>query len=139
MDDNQRQCLVSFSELLDRLTITQIKEVLVPEQRASFSEEILRLIHDINLISEEKAVKVTARYIRLIIVLAQINLHIWHTKEIMMEDPDRFEECMKLAHQLNGIRNQVKNLLLEEAGSEGPAGKRTNIHTDNLEGWNFSI
>lgn len=139
MDDKQRQCLVPFSELLDKLTITQIKEVLVPEQRASFSEEIQRLTHDINNISEEEAVKVTARYIRLIIVLAQINLHIWHTKEIMMEDPERFEECMKLAHQLNGIRNQVKNRLTQEVGSEGSTGKRTNINTDNLEGWNFSI
>lgn len=139
MDDKQRQCLVPFSELLDKLTITQIKEILLPEQRASFSEEIRRLTHDINLISEEKAVKVTARFIRLIIVLAQINLHIWHTKEIMTEDPDRFEECMKLAHQLNGIRNQTKNLLMEEAGPEESTGKRTNLNTDNLEGWSFSI
>ena len=139
MDDKQRQCQVSFSELLDKLTITQIKEILVPEQKASFSEEIRSLTHDINLISEEKAVKVTARYIRLIIILAQINLHIWHTKEIMMEEPDRFEECMKLAHQLNGIRNQTKNLLMEEAGSGGSTEKRTNINTDNLAGWNFSI
>lgn len=139
MDDKQRQCLVPFSELLDKLTITQIKEILVPEQRASFSEEIRRLTHDINLISEGKVVKVTARFIRLIIVLAQINLHIWHTKEIMMENPDRFEECMKLAHQLNGIRNQTKNLLMEEAGPKESTGKRTNINTDNLVGWNFSI
>ncbi|MFC1900276.1 hypothetical protein ACFLYN_01645 [Chloroflexota bacterium] len=139
MDDEQRQYLVPFSELLDRLTVSQIKEILVPEQRASFTEEIQSLIHDINNISEEKAVKVSARYIRLIIILAQINLHIWHTKEVMMEDPDRSDECMKLAHQLNGIRNQVKNLLMEEAGSEGSTGKRTNINTDNLTGWNFSI
>lgn len=139
MENKQRQCLVPFSELLDRLTITQIKEILVPEQRASFSEEIRRLTHDINLISEEKVIKPTPRFIRLIIVLAQINLHVWHTKEIMTEDPDRFEECMKLAHQLNGIRNQTKNLLMEEAGFEASMGKRTNINTDNLEGWNFSI
>ncbi len=139
MDDEQRLCLVPFSELLDRLTIAQIKEILVPEHRASFSEEICRLIQDVNLIIEEKGIKPTARFIRLIIVLAQINLHIWHTKEIMMEDSNRFEECMKLAHQLNGIRNQTKNLLIEEAGFEASTGKRTNINTDGLEGWNFSI
>jgi hypothetical protein len=139
MENEQRLCLLPFSELLDRLTIAQIKEVLVPENRTSFSEEIRRLVQDVNIIAGEAGIKPTARYIRLIIVLAQINLHIWHTKEIMMADSDRFDECMKLAHQLNGIRNQVKNILLEEAGFTDTTGKRTNINTDNLVGWNFSL
>jgi len=139
MNNDQRLCLVPFSELLDRLTILQIKEILVSESRTSFSEEMRRLIQDINLTIEEKGGRLTARFIRLIIVLAQINLHIWHAKDIMMSEPDRFEECMKLAHQLNGIRNQVKNILLEEAGFTDTTGKRTNINTDNLVGWNFSL
>jgi len=139
MDKEQRLCLVPFSELLDRLSIAQIKELLVFENRATFSEEIRRLIQDINLIIEEKDIRPTARFIRLIIVLAQINLHIWHTKDIMMEEPGRFDECMKLAHQLNGIRNQVKNTLLEETGFTRETKKRTNINTDNLVGWKFSL
>ena len=139
MDKEQRLCLASFSELLDRLSIVQIKELLVFEHRATFSEEIRRLIQDINLIIKERDIKPTARFIRLIIVLAQINLHIWHTKDVMMEEPDRFDECMKLAHQLNGIRNQVKNTLLEETGFTRATKKRTNINTDNLAGWKFSL
>ncbi len=139
MDNSKRQVLVSFSELLDRLTINQIKEVLIPEHRASYAEEIRQLIHDIDLIIEKKGIKLTARFIRLIIILAQINLHIWRTKETMMNDPDSFEASMKFAHQLNGIRNQTKNLLMEEADSKDFTGKRTNINTDNLEGWDISI
>ena len=139
MDNSKRQVLVSFSELLDRLTINQIKEVLIPEHRASYAEEIRQLMHDIDLIIEEKGIKLTARFIRLIIILAQINLHIWRTKETMMNDPGSFEASMKFAHQLNGIRNQTKNLLMEEADSKDFTGKRTNINTDNLEGWNISI
>jgi len=139
MDNKQRYCLVPFSELLDRLTIDQIKEILVPEHRASFTEELQRLTQEINPIIKEKGVKLTARIIRLIIILSQINLHIWHTKQIMMDYPDRFEASMKLAHQLNGIRNQIKNILMEESGFKDPTKKRTNINTDNLEGWNISI
>ena len=139
MDEKQRLCLVSFSELLDRLSIAQIKELLVSEHRASFSEEIRRLIQDINLIIKENDLRPTARFIRLIVVLAQINLHIWHTKDVMMENEDRFDECMKLAHQLNGIRNRVKNALLEETGFARPTKKKTNIDTDNLVGWKFSL
>lgn len=139
MNEEQRQCLVPFSELLDRLTIDQIKEVLVPEDQDAFAEEMKKLSTDIDHILEEKNVKMTARFIRLIIILAQINLHIWHTKEIMMNNKERFEESMKLAHQLNGIRNQIKNLLLEETGFTDVTAKKTNINTDNLEAWNISI
>lgn len=139
MDNKQRDCLVTFSELLDRLAIDQIKEVLVPEYRVSFSEEIRKLAHDINLIIGGKSIKLTSRFIRLIIILSQINLHIWHTKEIMVSEPDRSAASMKLAHQLNGIRNQIKNLLMKEAGFNDSAGEKTNINTDNLKGWNISI
>ena len=139
MDNSKRQCLVQFSELLDRLTIDQIKEVCIPEHQISYAEEMQQLMHDIDLIIEEKEIKLTARFIRLIVILAQINLHIWRTKETMMNDPEGSEASMKLAHQLNGIRNQIKNLLMEQADFRVSTGKRTNINTDNLEGWNISI
>ncbi|MCX6328966.1 MAG: hypothetical protein NTZ85_05545 [Bacteroidia bacterium] len=139
MSDAPRRCHVSFSELLDRLSIAQIKEVMLSEERSSYSEEIRRIMHDITLIIEENNIKPTAHFLRLVIVLAQINLHIWHIKETMMKNKSRFDECMKLAHQLNGIRNQVKNMLLEESGFIDATKKRTNVNTDNIQGWHFSL
>ena len=138
--DNFRECNVTFSELIDRLVIDQIKEMRAPEKADSVGLEINRLIHDIDLAIKDGEIKLNARLLRLIVILAQINLHIWYAKEQMMSAPSSFEEEMVLAHQLNGIRNQVKNILQSEYdASEKNTPVRTNISTDGLKGWTISI
>ena len=57
----------------------------------------------------------------------------------MQKEPDRYAELLKLSHQLNGIRNQIKNLLLEETKDKDKSSERTNFNTDGLEGWDISI
>lgn len=130
---------ISFADLIDHLTIDQIKEVLRPRDRKSFGEEMNRICRDIDALITHKKVKLSARFIRVVIALAQFNLHIWHTKETMMKEKNAFESSMKLAHQLNGIRNQLKNILLEESGFADKSGQRTNIGTDNLNAWHVSL
>lgn len=134
-----RLYLPTLADLIDRLTIAQIKEVLLPEKRESYAEEMRRLGHDIDLIIEEKGIKLSARLIRIIIVIAQINLHIWFKKDRMQADSDHYLDLLKLSHQLNGIRNQMKNLILEECGDKQPSARHTNVSTDGLEGWDISI
>ena len=129
----------TFAELVDRLTVDQIKEMLLLEDRESYGEEITRLGHDIDAIIEERELKLSARLLRITVVLAQMNLHIWQAKERMQEDADRYDEWLKLAHQLNGIRNRMKNLLLEESGDAERAAQHTNVETDDLNGWTVSI
>jgi hypothetical protein len=128
-----------MSELLDRISIDQIKQLLTGKNKDSVSGEIRDLLHDIDVLIGQYNIKPSARLIRLLIVLAQINLHIWRAKQIMMQEPGQFESQMVLSHQLNGIRNQVKNALLEETGFKDAAVKKTNIGTDNLDGWHFSL
>ena len=95
--------------------------------------------HDLEGVFHALGTTLDASLIRLVIALAQINLHIWHTKDTMQNEPAKFQECMKLAHQLNGIRNQLKNLINIRVGpQEGVQGK-TNVETDQLEGWNMTI
>ena len=139
MVNKKRKCLMDFSELLDNLTINQIKEVKLAKHRSSYAKEMRNIMADLELIIKEKRIKLTARLIRLLVVLSQINLHIWQAKEIMINDSSRFNEAMKLGHQLNGIRNQVKNLIIEEVSLGGPVRKKTNINTDNLKGWRISL
>ena len=129
----------TLAQLIDRLTINQIKEVQLPQNREGNAEEIKKLEHDIDTIIEETGLQLSARLARIVIVLAQMNLHIWHYKERMEEDPDRYSEWLKLAHQLNGIRNRMKNLLMEECGDAEPAAQHTNVGTDGLQGWDVSI
>mgnify|MGYP001582337104 CR=1 FL=1 len=134
-----RQFLPPFAELLDRLTVDQIKEVLIPSQAAACAGEMAKIAHDLDLLIDQRNIKLSARLIRMIIVIAQMNVHIWYNKDRMTEVPERYLELLKLAHQLNGLRNQVKNLLLEEAGDREKSAQRTNFNTDGLEGWNISL
>lgn len=134
-----RKFLPSLSELIDRITVDQIKEVLLPDQKEAVAEEMKKIAHDIDLLIEERGMKLSARLIRIIIVIAQMNVHIWYLKDKMQENPDKYDEMLKLAHQLNGLRNQMKNLLLEESGDREKSNIRTNFNTDGLEGWNLSL
>ncbi len=131
-----RQYLPSFAELIDALTIDQIKEVL-SDQKEQATEDMLKISHDLELIIADKNIKFSARLIRIIVAIAQLNLHIWHNKEEMKDHPKKYEELLVLAHQLNGIRNNLKNILLAELGDK--SARKTNFNTDGLEGWNISI
>ena len=114
MGSKERKFLPAFAELIDRLTVDQIKEVLLPEIKIAAADEMEKLCHDIDLLIEERELKLSSRIIRIIIALSQLNLHIWRLKDHMQEDRMHYDEQLKKAHQLNGIRNQLKNILLEE-------------------------
>ena len=139
MADKERQYLPPCAELIDSLTINQIKEVMIPQNKESFAREMEKIAHDVDLIIEERDLKLSARLIRIIIAIAQMNLHIWHNKDKMKDDSEKYTELLKLSHQLNGIRNQMKNMLLEEIGDKEKSARRTNYNTDGLEGWDISI
>ncbi len=139
MGNSGRQFALPLAELIDRLTIDQIKEVLLPEHKESFAQEMEKLSHDIDLIIAEKGLRLSSRFLRIIIAMAQLNLHIWQNKDRMQEDAERYMELLKFSHQLNGIRNQLKNLLLEETGDREKSAERSNFNTDGLENWTISI
>jgi len=139
MANNDRKFTLPLAELIDRLTIDQIKEVLLPEHKESFAQEMDKLAHDIDQIIAEKRLQLSSRFIRIIIAMAQLNLHIWQNKDRMQKDPEQYLELLKFSHQLNGIRNQLKNLLLEETGDREKSAERSNFNTDGLENWTISI
>lgn len=139
MPDKQRLYLPPLAELIDSLTINQIKEVVLPQDRELFAREMEKITHDIDLIIEERDIKLSARLIRIVVAIAQMNLHIWHNKDEMQRNPEKYTELLKLAHQLNGVRNQMKNLLLEEVGDKDKSARKTNYNTDGLKGWDISI
>ena len=136
---NERQFLPSFAELIDRLTVDQIKEVLLTDRSEEMSKEIKAICQDIDVLINQKHIKLSARIIRIVVILAQMNVQIWHNKDKMKAEPEKYNEYLKLAHQLNGLRNQMKNLLLEESGEKDKSSERTNFDTDGLKGWNLSF
>lgn len=109
----QRKYLPTLSELIDRLSITQLKEVFISEHKEEYSEEIKDILHDIDLVLGDT--NVSANVIRAIVVLSQMNLHIWHNESNYrkgVKDGNNLE----LTHGLNGIRNTAKNKIQEVVG-----------------------
>ena len=111
---NNRKYLPTLSELIDRLSIAQLKEVFITEHKKEYADEISDIVHDIQLLLEASE-PTTAETIRSIIVLSQMNLHIWHN-EANYRKGIKDGNNLELTHGLNGIRNAAKNKIQEING-----------------------
>lgn len=109
----ERKYLPTLSELIDRLSITQLKEVFISSHKEEYAREIDDIVHDINLLIKD--LPVTAELIRDIIVLAQYNLHIWNNEANYRKGVEG-EYDLELTHGLNGVRNTAKNKIQEIVG-----------------------
>ena len=138
---NSRQFLPPMSELIDRLTVTQLKQNLLRDDLGDFSNEITKLTNDINLIIREKNIAASGELIRAIVMVSQINLHIWRNKELMQEHLENepvYLSYLKKAHQMNGVRNLLKNYILGLEGISDASQLRSNFEVDGLE-WNLDL
>ncbi len=109
-----RKYLPTLGELIDRLSIVQLKEVKIPQHKEEYAQEILEIVHDINEILNDKP-KVDGEFIRAIVVLSQMNTHIWYNEDNARNGDDVGNKLM-LTHGLNGIRNTAKNKIQELDG-----------------------
>ena len=112
---SKRKYLPTFAELVDRLSIVQLKEVLISEHKEEYAQEIKDIIHDIDIILNDDKVKLSGKDIRAIVVLSQMNLHIWHNESEARNGINAGENLL-LTHGLNGIRNTAKNIIQENVG-----------------------
>jgi len=110
----ERKWLPTLNELVDRLSIHQLKEVFIPKNKKNYAKEIKDIMHDIDLILEEMDGKVNAETIRAIIVLSQMNAHIW-SNETKVRNGDG-DGNLHLTHGLNGLRNIAGNKIAECVG-----------------------
>jgi hypothetical protein len=105
-----RKYLPTISDLIDRLSIVQLKEVFIPEHKEEYAKEIKDIVHDLSeLMKDEES---TGEMIRAIVVLSQMNLHIWHNETKYRAGEG--DGNLGLTHGLNGIRNTAKNKIQDE-------------------------
>jgi hypothetical protein len=109
-----RKYLPTLSELIDRLSIVQLKEVFLPDHKQEYSEEIADIVHDISVILNQENITLSGNDIRAIVVLAQMNLHIWHNESQYRAGTG--DGNLGLTHGLNGIRNTAKNIIQNQHG-----------------------
>lgn len=131
-----------ITDLIDAITIDQIKEVLLsPDQHHIYADEMSRITHDIDLLLENTKCRteLTGRIIKLIIFLAQSNLHVWQNKERMKVDTEKYYELLEHAQDLNGIRNHVRNLLMESFNELKPCTSRATFLNYRDKRWYSKI
>jgi len=131
----QRKFLPTLGELIDRLSIHQLKEVFIPENKENYATEMNDIVHDIDLILKEKDVNLDGDIIRAIIVLSQMNAHIWYN-ESQVRKGEKGTDNLMLTHGLNGIRNTAINKIMEVVG--GRKDYKIDCIAAEFEDWEVS-
>ena len=126
-----RKYLPTISELIDRLSILQLKEVFIPEYKKEYAKEIKNIMYDL----EEEGVDV--KLIRAVIVLAQMNLHIWYNESEARSGNDAGENLL-LTHGLNGIRNTAKNIIQDQLEDGNRKDYKIDCIAAEFEDWEIS-
>ena len=129
----------NFSELADKLSIIQIKQIINNKQYRSYENTISKILNELELnISKNKKMILNSKIVNLLNILSQINLFIWILRDEMKINKKNYKQNMKLSHQLNALRNIAKNKLLLIFNKNKNQDLRTNINKEDLKGWKFS-
>ena len=129
-----RKYLPTLAELVDRLSIAQLKEVFITEHKEEYAKEIKDIVYDIDLILKDENVQLSGKDVRAIIVLSQMNLHIWHNQTQYRAGTG--DGNLGLTHGLNGIRNTAKNMIQENVG--GRKDYKIDCIADEFKDWEVS-
>ena len=130
-----RKFLPTLGELIDRLSIHQLKEVFIPENKDNYAQEMHDIVHDIDLILKEKDVNLDGDIIRAIVVLSQMNAHIWYN-ESQVRKGEKGSDNLMLTHGLNGIRNTAINKIMEVVG--GRKDYKIDCIASDFKDWDVS-
>lgn len=115
-----RQYLPTFAELIDRLSIVQMKAIFIPENKEAYEQEIALIMHDIDEIFTEVDGGydrlVNAKVIRAMLVIMLTNRFIWENESRARLGGSDQDKLLKLTHSINGVRNTAKNIIAQEMG-----------------------
>ena len=129
-----RKYLPTISELIDRLSIIQLKEVFITEHKEEYAKEIKDIVHDLtHLLNWEKP---TGEMIRAIIVLAQMNTHTWYNETKYRQGEG--DGNLGLTHGLNGIRNTAKNIIQDQLEDGGRKDYKIDCIAAEFKDWEVS-
>lgn len=106
----ERRYKHSFSELLDRLMLCQLKQ----SHGGDYSEEIRDIMHDIDIMIDEGIV-VKSDLLRAVIVLTQANSFIWQNEDSARKGTPE-NNNLYLTHQLNATRSEAKTVIEKRIG-----------------------
>ena len=128
MTTSGRKFEFTVTDLMDQMTIDQIKEVLLPPAgRDGIGRSLNSLSADLTGLFEDRNLKLTGRVLRLLSLVGQLNLETWRCKDRLDEEPESYTETLRHAQDLNGLRNRARNLLQSELNEASPARQRASF------------
>lgn len=107
----QRRYLPTFSDLVDRLSIVQMKVIFIPERREEYAAEIADILHDLDLILDDTNHRLGSKEVRAMLVIMLSNRFIWENESLARQGDNSQDKRLKLTHSINGVRNTAKNVL----------------------------
>lgn len=110
----ERKWLPSLAELIDRLSIVQLKEIFIPDHKAEYAAERELIEHDIDVLLADK--KLDARAVRAILIVMLSNRVIWENESKARAGGSEQDKHLKFTHSINGVRNRAKNIIAELEG-----------------------
>lgn len=111
---SERKYLPTLSDLIDRLSIVQLKAVFIAENRDEYVKERALIEHDIDILLADH--KLEALDVRAIMCVMLTNRFIWENESKARAGGDEQDRLLKLTHSVNGSRNTAKNVLAKRAG-----------------------
>jgi hypothetical protein len=108
---SERKYLPTLGELIDRLSIVQLKEIYIPEHAAEYRAERELIAHDIDLMLGSSPNFLGAREVRAILMIMLANRVIWENESIARQGGDGQDKRLKFTHSINGIRSRAKNVI----------------------------
>jgi hypothetical protein len=111
----ERKYLPTLPDLVDRLTIVQLKMIFIPERAAEYAEERDLIVHDIDMVLRDGPA-VTAKAVLAICILQLTNRVIWESESKARAGGNEQDKLLKFTHSINGVRNTAKNMLAAEMG-----------------------
>ena len=126
----ERRYLPTVAELIDRLSIIQLKEVFITEHKEEYAKEIEDIVHDLSELG------LNGKMIRAITVLAQMILHIWHNETKYRAGEG--DGNLGLTHGLNGIRNTAKNIIQDQLEDGGRKDYKIDCIAAEFKDWEVS-
>jgi len=112
-----RKYLPTFADLIDRLSIVQLKIINIPEHKEEYEKEKELIMNDIEeILNYEKSVKITSKLLWAIQVVGLVNKAIWDNESRARAGGAEQDKLLKFTHSLNGIRNTAKNIISIELG-----------------------
>jgi hypothetical protein len=110
----ERRYLPTLADLIDRMTICQLKAIHIPEHAEDYRQEIDLILHDVDSILKRYALDAEA--VRAIAVLMLTNHFIWINESKARAGGSEQDHLLRVTHSINGVRATAKNVIASKSG-----------------------